>query len=205
MNPTPIPRLGRIATCAALALAVAGGLTACGSGGAPGPDVNVKNAATTPAKETAPPMAPSKPKRLEIPSAGVNAGPFVPLEVGDDGELGVPPVNKAEQPGWWTKSPTPGEKGASVIVAHYDTKNGPALMRNVKNIKVGDEIKVQREDGSTATFTIRERQQVKKDAFPTQKVYGDTDRAELRLLTCGGEIVGGHRSANIIFYADLVK
>ncbi|WP_018540739.1 class F sortase [Streptomyces sp. MspMP-M5] len=205
MTTPPDFRLRRTAICAALALAVAGGLTACGSGDTPGPDVNVDNAATTPAKETAPPMAPSKPKRLQIPSAGVNAGPFVPLEVGSDGELGVPPVDKAEQPGWWTKSPTPGEKGAAVIVAHYDTKNGPALMRNVKNIKVGDEIKVLREDGSTATFKIRERQQVKKDAFPTQKVYGDTDRPELRLLTCGGEIVDGHRSANIIFYADLVK
>ncbi|GAU70383.1 putative peptidase C60 family protein [Streptomyces sp. NBRC 110611] len=205
MTTTRTPRLGRFATCAALTLAVAGGLTGCGSGDTPGPDVNIKNAATAPAKETAPPMTASPPKRLQIPSADVDAGPFVPLEVDGSGELGVPPVSKAEQPGWWTKSPTPGAKGASIIVAHYDTKNGPALMKNVKNIKVGDVIKVLREDGSTATFKIRERQQVKKDAFPTQKVYGDTDRPELRLLTCGGEIVDGHRSANIIFYADLVK
>ncbi|MFE4860168.1 sortase domain-bontaining protein, partial [Streptomyces sp. NPDC056670] len=96
-------------------------------------------------------------------------------------------------------------KGASVLVAHYDTANGPALMRNVKDMKVGDVIEVGRADGSTAVFRIRETQQVEKKDFPTHKVYGRTDRPELRLITCGGPIADGHRSANIIFYADLVK
>lgn len=44
----------------------------------------------------------------------------------------------------------------------------------------------------------------KKD-FPTNKVYGTTDRPELRRITCGGPIKDGHRSDNIIFFAGIVK
>ncbi|WP_443074688.1 sortase domain-containing protein [Streptomyces sp. NBC_01431] len=72
-------------------------------------------------------------------------------------------------------------------------------------MSVGDTIEVGRADGSTAVFKIRESEQVGKKDFPMNKVYGTTDRPELRLTTCGGPIQDGHRSANIIFYADLLR
>ncbi|MEI5101560.1 sortase [Streptomyces sp. PmtG] len=78
-------------------------------------------------------------------------------------------------------------------------------MRNVAKVKVGDEILVPRADGDTAAFRVRAIQQVDKKDFPTHKVYGATDRPELRLLTCGGPIKDGHRTDNIILYADLVR
>ncbi|KOG66741.1 peptidase C60 [Streptomyces griseoflavus] len=196
-------RIGRTAALSALALAVSGVLTACG--GDPGPDVRMDNAAIRPAGQAAAPMKRSEPTRVQIPSAGVDSSPVLPLGLTGDGELDVPPVDKADKAGWFTKGVTPGEKGPAVLVAHYDTARGPALMKNVKKMKAGDVIKVGRADGSTATFKIREVQQVDKKDFPTDKVYGDTDRPELRLLTCGGPIVDGHRSDNIVFYADLVK
>ncbi|MEU6991908.1 class F sortase [Streptomyces sp. NPDC046465] len=183
------------------------GLIACGQGGKsdPAPDVKVNNAATTQAKQAVTPLKASEPTGLRIPSAGVDATSMLGLSVGADNELQVPPVDKADEPGWWTGGVTPGEKGAAVIVAHYDTANGPALMKNVAKVKVGDTVQVPRADGSTATFRVREIQQVDKKDFPTNKVYGATGRPELRLLTCGGPIVNGHRSDNIILYADLVS
>ncbi|MFE3584800.1 sortase domain-containing protein [Streptomyces vinaceus] len=108
------------------------------------------------------------------------------------------------RPGWWTGGATPGDNGVSVLVAHFDTKHGPALMKDVKKIKLGDLIEVPREGGRTAKFKIREIEDVNKKDFPTDKVYGETRRPELRLLTCGGEIKDGHRTNNVIFYADLV-
>ncbi|MFD7662158.1 class F sortase [Streptomyces sp. NPDC059788] len=205
MTPPTTPRHGRIGRTAALsvlALAVSGVLTACGGG--PGPDVRMDDAAR-PAGQAAAPMKRSEPVRVQIPSAGVDSRPVLPLGLTGDGELDVPPVDKADKAGWFTKGVTPGEKGPAVLVAHYDTAKGPALMKNVRKMKTGDVIEVGRADGSTATFRVREVQQVDKKDFPTDKVYGDTDRPELRLLTCGGPIVGGHRSDNIVFYADLVK
>lgn len=210
-TPTPprtarTPRTARIAAASVLALTVGGGLMACTPDPvAKAPDVKVRNAATTQAKAAVGPLKASEPTRLVIPSAGVDASPVLRLGVDSAQELEVPPVDRAEQAGWYTGSVTPGEKGASVLVAHYDTANGPALMRNVKDMKIGDVIEVGRADGSTAVFKIRETQQVEKKDFPTHKVYGTTNRAELRLITCGGPIKDGHRSANIIFYADLVK
>lgn len=202
---TPI---GRIAAAAALTTAIGVGLIACGQGGGsgdPAPDVAVKNVTTTRAKQAPPPMAESRPTGLRIPAAGVDATGMLDLGIGDDGALQVPPASKAELPGWWTGGVTPGQKGAAVVVAHYDTANGPALMRNVAKVRAGDRIMVPRADGSTATFEVREIQQVGKEDFPTHKVYGATDRPELRLLTCGGPIKDGHRTDNIILYADLVR
>ncbi|MGV9879867.1 class F sortase [Streptomyces sp. NPDC003006] len=200
----PLPA---VAAVAALTAALGIALIACGQGakGYPAPDVTVHDAATTRPGRAPAPLKASRPTGLRIPAAGVDAKSMLGLGVGADQELEVPPVDKADEPGWWTGGVTPGEKGAAVIVAHYDTANGPALMRNVAKVGVGDTVAVPRADGGTATFEVREIQQVDKKDFPTHKVYGATGRPELRLLTCGGPIVGGHRSDNIILYADLVS
>ncbi|MFJ4806720.1 class F sortase [Streptomyces murinus] len=195
----------RLAAAALLTGALGIGLIACGGSGANAPDVNVKNTASAPVGNAAAPLKESKPTGLRIPSAGVDAKSMLNLGMDGDQELQVPPVDKANEPGWWTGGVTPGEKGVSVIVAHYDTAKGPALMKNVAKVKVGDSIEVPRADGSTAMFKVREIQQVNKKNFPTDKVYGKTNRPELRLLTCGGPIKDGHRTDNIVLYADLVK
>lgn len=203
-----IPARRSAAVAAVLTAAIGLGLIACGQGGGTGdaaPDVTVKNAAAGRAGQAPPPLKESRPTGLRIPAAGVDAGQMLDLGIGADGELEVPPASRGEVPGWWTGGVTPGQKGAAVVVAHYDTANGPALMRRVADVGIGDKIMVPRADGSTATFRVREIQQVGKEDFPTHKVYGATDRPELRLLTCGGPIRDGHRTDNIILYADLVR
>lgn len=206
----------RTAAIAALAtLTVCGTLTACGTGTgggaaraaglAPDPEVG-STAAPSPAGEAAPALPGSPPTGMKVDAAGVDAKKMVDLTVDPaTGELGVPNADTdADNPGWWTQGVTPGEKGVAVLVAHFDTKYGPAVMKNVKKIELGDLIEVPREDGKTARFKIREIEDIAKKDFPTDKVYGDTNRPELRLLTCGGEIKNGHRTNNVILYADLV-
>ncbi|WP_327306246.1 sortase [Streptomyces sp. NBC_01298] len=198
-------------TAAVATLTVCGTLTACGTGGGTGLPADPKVGSTAaPAPQgghTAAAALPgSKPTGMKIEAAGVDAKKMVDLAVDPaTGELGVPDADTdADNPGWWTQGVTPGEKGVSVLVAHFDTKYGPAVMKNVKKIKLGDLIEVSREDGRTARFKIREIEDVAKKDFPTDKVYGETNRPELRLLTCGGEIKNGHRTNNVILYADLV-
>ncbi|MBT2479531.1 sortase domain-bontaining protein [Streptomyces sp. ISL-94] len=203
----------RVVITAALAATVTGTLgAACGGSGSDAdaklpPDPKVGSTAAAPAAHTTAPALPrSRPTGMKIDAAGVDAKKMVGLKVdAATGELGVPNADiDADHPGWWTEGVTPGEKGPSVLVAHFDTKHGPALMKSVKNIKLGDLIEVPREDGKTARFKIREIEDVNKKDFPTDKVYGPTARPELRLLTCGGEIKDGHRTNNVILYADLV-
>ncbi|MFE2476871.1 sortase domain-bontaining protein [Streptomyces sp. NPDC059389] len=209
-----VPRTRRVIVTTALTLSVTGALSACGAGGAGWsggaelpPDPKVGNAsAAAPAADTTAALPPSKPTGMKIDAAGVDAKRMVDLTVDvATGELGVPDADTAaDDPGWWTGGATPGERGVSVLVAHFDTRHGPALMKDVKKIGLGDLIEVPREDGRTARFRIREIEDVDKKDFPTEKVYGETPRPELRLLTCGGGIKDGHRTNNVIFYADLV-
>ncbi|MFD0550417.1 sortase domain-bontaining protein [Streptomyces rectiviolaceus] len=171
--PTKRRHTTRIAAAATLTAALGVGLIACGQGsGDPAPDVKVDNAAAAPAAEPHAPLKKSRPTGLRIPAAGVDATSMLDLGVGADDALEVPPVDKADEPGWWTGGVTPGEKGAAVLVAHYDTAKGPALMKNVAKVRMGDEIEVPRADGSTATFKVREIEQVDKRTSPPIRCMG---------------------------------
>ena len=72
--------------------------------------------------------------------------------------------------------------------------------------KPGDEVAIDRTDGGTAWFVVLATEQYPKDAFPTERVYGDIDHAGLRLITCGGEFDRAARSYrdNVVVYASLV-
>ncbi|MEU6445187.1 MULTISPECIES: class F sortase [unclassified Streptomyces] len=203
--------LGRRAATALLVLPFAAALAGCGADGhaaAPPPHITASASAPVtpePSRTSAPaPMPASVPVRVTIPAAGVDTAPLLRLGLNTDGTIEVPSVPQADRIGWYGKGVTPGETGPAVLVGHFDTANGPAVMKDVGKIKPGDTIDVGREDGTRAVFAVTALEQVDKDAFPTEKVYGRTDRPELRLITCGGEITDGHRPDNIIVYADLV-
>ncbi|MEU6623070.1 class F sortase [Streptomyces litmocidini] len=203
---SPRPRTAALLLVAALAA-----LTGCSAGTDPGaatPPAHISQATAPPAPRTtaAPvrPLARSLPVRVRVPAAGVDAGSVLSLGLNADGTVEVPSVADADRIGWYDKGVTPGETGPAVLIGHFDTARGPAVLKNVSRVRIGDEITVTRADGTTAVFRVRELQQVDKDAFPTAKVYGNTTRPELRLVTCGGELVDGHRPDNIIVYADLV-
>lgn len=52
-------------------------------------------------------------------------------------------------------------------------------------------------------FLVIAVEQHGKDAFPTASVYGETQDAQLRLITCGGEFseAGRRYLDNVIVYA----
>ncbi|MFI8827554.1 class F sortase [Streptomyces sp. NPDC053431] len=170
----------------------------------PAPRVTT-TAAPAPAEQLATkPLARSEPVRVRVPAAGVDTGPILRLGLEQDGSVQVPSVAQADRIGWYDKGVTPGETGPAILIGHYDTADGPAVLRDIGRLHVGDRITVTRADGTDAVFRVRELEQVDKKAFPTDEVYGDTTRPELRLITCGGELVDGHRPDNIVVYADLV-
>ena len=74
-------------------------------------------------------------------------------------------------------------------------------------MKPGQKVEVDRADGSTAVFSVDAVGQYPKASFPTDKVYGTVDRAELRLITCGGVYDGdaGHHLDNVVVFAHLVS
>jgi sortase (surface protein transpeptidase) len=142
------------------------------------------------------------PVRLRVPVIEVDSA-LVRLGVDDAGAL-VPPSDFARA-GWFAGGPAPGETGPAVIAGHVDSSEGPAVFFRLADLAPGDEVLVDRADGTTARFTVTAVDRYAKAEFPTEQVYGPTPRAELRLITCGGEFdpeVGSYRD-NVVVSAVL--
>lgn len=154
----------------------------------------------------APPMQPSTPMSLSIKRLGIKA-PIKPLGVDRQNRIETPPIENRNLVGWYRHSSTAGEVGPSVLVGHKDTRTTSAVFSRVGEIVYGDKIEVQRRDGTTAVFTVAGVEQISKTTFPTDRVYGDRDTAQLHVITCGGVYNRntGHYTDNIIVYATLTS
>ena len=147
----------------------------------------------------------SNPTSIAIPAIGVHAE-LMSLGLKTDGSIEVPPLEQAMKAGWYSLGASPGETGNAVIVGHVDSaKIGPAVFFKLGALKPGDTISVAREDGTTATFTVNEVKSYPKADFPTEQVYGPSDKPSLRVITCGGDFDESARSYdnNVIAFATM--
>jgi sortase (surface protein transpeptidase) len=163
---------------------------------------------TSSAKPTAqgPILKRSKPTHLSIPAIDVSSN-LKQIGLTSNGHIVTPPLVKDSHAYWLTVSPTPGQVGPSVILGHVDSaKWGPAVFFDLGKLRQHDTIDVTRDDGTVAVFKVTHVNSYKKAAFPTDAVYGNTDHAALRLMTCGGTFNSAKRSyeSDIVVYAALV-
>jgi hypothetical protein len=105
--------------------------------------------------------------------------------------------------GWWAGGPRPGQVGAAVILGHVDSTTGPAVFFRLGELEAGDEVLVDRADGTTAHFLVTSLERYHKAEFPSELVYYPTVEAELRLVTCGGPFDSstGHYRDNVVVFA----
>ena len=151
-----------------------------------------------------PHLPPSAPVSVDIPSVGIRSSHIVELGIGRDGVLEAP--TSFATPGWYAAGPTPGELGPFVIAGHVDSRNGPAVFYRIGALHKGSQVMVKRADGTTARFTIDDVGRYRKTDFPTERVYGNVTRAEIRLITCGGAFdhTTGHYVDNIVAFGHLL-
>src|SRR4051812_8769255 len=152
-------------------------------------------------------LARSVPVTLEIPAIKVRSD-LLQLGLNPDRTVQVPPLARDSRAGWYKYSPTPGQLGPSVILGHVDSaKYGPGIFFRLGALRPGDTASVARADGSTAVFRIDRVVSYPKDRFPTLEVYGNTDSAQLRLITCGGrfDLSSHNYESNIVAFATLVS
>ncbi|KUM73517.1 sortase [Streptomyces curacoi] len=147
----------------------------------------------------------SRPIRLLIPKISVNA-PFVDLAIGRTGQLEPPPAHDINLVGWYAKGASPGETGTSIIAGHVDTATSPAVFAGLSELEKGDRFHVLRADGRRASFEVDSVETFDKDHFPSERVYGDTPGAQVRLITCAGDYDRQVRdyTANLVVFAHLV-
>lgn len=145
----------------------------------------------------------SVPVRLRIPAIGVDT-PLMRLGLAPDGGVQVPPVTANDRAGWYRHSPTPGQIGPSVILGHATVgAYGDGVFRHLARLRRGERIEARLENGTTALFSVGSVRTVAKADFPVDAVYGDVDRPELRLITCGGPRTGDGYRDNVIVFAEL--
>ncbi|MET8982954.1 class F sortase [Streptomyces sp. NPDC004539] len=145
------------------------------------------------------------PVRLRVPSIGVDT-PLLSLGLGKDGAVEVPPVAPHDRAGWYRYSPVPGATGPAVILGHVTVgEYGDGVFKRLTELRRGDEVVARLTDGREPVFRVTSVRTVAKSAFPTQEVYGDTVRPELRLITCGGARTGEGYADNVIVFAELKR
>ena len=149
----------------------------------------------------------SLPVSVDIPAIGVNSK-LLHLGVNSDGTIQVPSLYTwPSEAAWYKYSATPGQIGASVIEGHVDDHQGPAVFFRLAALHPGDSVDVTLADGITAVFRVTGVRQYPKSNFPAKTIYGATDYAALRLITCGGAFdyaTGNYLSSTIVF-ASLIS
>lgn len=150
-------------------------------------------------------LARSRPVRLLIPKISVDA-PFTDLAIGSAGRLNPPPAHDTNLVGWYAKGASPGETGTSIIAGHVDTATSAAVFARLSELGKGDRFQVLRADGRKASFVVDSAETFDKDTFPSERVYGDTARAQVRLITCAGDYDRQVKdyTANLVVFAHLV-
>ncbi len=153
--------------------------------------------------ETEKSLAPSPAVKLKIPSVSIDAS-VINVGINPDKSMEVPADYNIV--GQYTEAPTPGEIGPAILVGHVDSYLGPAVFWRLRELKPGQNIVIDREDGSTAKFKVTKIKDYSQEKFPTEEVYGNIDHAGLRLITCSGSfsLLSLKYSNNTVVFAELI-
>lgn len=151
-----------------------------------------------------------EPVAVTVPAIDAHST-LVGLGRNPDNTAAVPPVTEPMQASWYEPGVRPGAQGPAVILGHVSgrppgaTRSVPGVFAHLADLKPGDEILVDRADGSTAVFTVTAVEDHPKTDFPTTRVWGDTVGPELRLITCGGVFDPNAHSytGNLVIFAQL--
>ncbi len=142
-----------------------------------------------------------EPATLSVPAIGLDED-LIDLGLQDDGSLEVP--TDWSRVGWFTGGGKPGGHGPTVMVGHLDSTTGPAVFYELTEVQAGDLIEVTDVDGTLHTYEVYRVQDLPKDDYPTQEVFGATSGDELRLITCTGEFDAAnfrHLDNRVVFAA----
>ena len=147
------------------------------------------------------------PVSVDIPAIGVDSK-LLHLGLNSDGTIQVPSLDtSSDEAAWYKYSATPGQIGSSVIEGHVDSYQGPAVFFRLGALRPGDTVDVTLADGITAIFRVTGVREYLKSRFPAKAIYGATDFAALRLITCGGafDYATGHYLSSTVVFASLTS
>lgn len=143
------------------------------------------------------------PAALSIPKIEVEA-PIEPVGVDENGKMQLPQdINTV---GWYEPGFKPGEAGNAVLAGHLDSATGVgAIFYNLKTLEPGDDIIITDKTGKKLRFVVAEKNIYPFDQVPINKVFGETPKKMLNLITCTGSWNPAEKnySHRMIIYSEL--
>ena len=98
--------------------------------------------------------------------------------------------------GWFRYGPIPGQIGSAVFDGHVD--NGlalPGVFKHLNSIQKGADVYVVDEKGNRIHFIVTDITSYDyKDGSASGKIFGNTGKSLIRLVTCTGDWVGGDKT-----------
>lgn len=163
------------------------------------------------------PLAVALPQRLEIPGLGVRASVVgrgqdgQDTQEGRDGQdgrdaAGPPSATRSAAVDWYAAGTRPGSAGTAVMVGRADTGTRPAVLHRIGALRPGETVRVARDDGTVAEFTVDDVRELPRDRCAAGRAPGprEAGRAELRLIACGAAADrAGEGAANVMVSAYL--
>ncbi len=194
----------------ASALLILGGVVALGVAVASqqhAPQPSAAAAGVTRPPGRGPSLPRSAPVAVDIPAIGVDSK-LLHLGVNSNGTIQVPSLETSSgEAAWYKYSVTPGQIGTSVIEGHVDSYAGPAVFFRLGALQPGDTIDVMLADGVTAIFRVTGVREYLKSNYPAKTIYGATNYAALRVITCGGvfDYATRHYLSSTVVFASLIS
>ncbi len=133
-----------------------------------------------------------QPKSIMIPKLGINAA-VVNVGLTSDGAVDTP--KNIWNAAWYNGSAKPGNSGAVLIDGHSSATRG-ALFGNLDRLAAGDQIKVERGDGTVIYYVVAYTAIVNRnnvDMASMLKPYGSADKG-LNIITCTGKWIDSEKT-----------
>jgi hypothetical protein len=103
----------------------------------------------------------------------------------DDRSLDLPPSARAVV--WWAYGASPGASAGTVLLAGHVSWNGRlGVLAGLRDLRVGDQITVQRQDGTRVRYAVTGRRRVPKMSLDELGLFATGGAPRLVLVTCGG-------------------
>lgn len=149
-------------------------------------------------------LASFAPTGIQIPRFGVDAR-VIPVGINEQGAMDTP--RDFSEVAWYQYGATPGERGRAVLAGHVDSYTGPAVFYKLGSLEPGDEIVIHRGPGQPVRFVVREIASYRTDLAPVDRIFGDSEKVELILITCGGPFDRAARQylERVVVYAELAE
>jgi len=124
------------------------------------------------------------PIQIAIPSISVSAQ-VVPVGLDNSGAMASP--GDPDDVAWYSLGPGVGGVGNAVLAGHVDWAGSYRVFGLLSWLKPGDDLAVWDSNGNEYRFAVEWAQWIRADEATVEGIFGQGERGELTLITCGGQ------------------